>query len=188
MGSRRIACLLLGLWMGAALWMLWVSSNNAAAADRLLLAPSASAAAYLKTLGRAPTQPAGALLWRRAESRAVRRLGAWCRSPWPRAVLLLPAVRHQAGQTSPGDWRCSCCLSSSASGWRRSRDGNGRARHGFQPQPLPPCPTRRRDVMNYGYAMAEWTKFALAAAIGRMPDLAAEPALTRLPAAARSGR
>src|ERR1039458_2831628 len=57
MRSRRIACLLLGLWMGAGLWMLWVAADNSASADRLLLAPNASAAAYLKTLGRAQLSP-----------------------------------------------------------------------------------------------------------------------------------
>ena len=43
--------------MGAGLWMLWVAADNAASADRLLLAPGANAAAYLKTLGRAQLGP-----------------------------------------------------------------------------------------------------------------------------------
>ncbi|HUB82521.1 MAG TPA: hypothetical protein VMB03_27175 [Bryobacteraceae bacterium] len=57
MRSRRIACLLLGLWMGAGLWMLWVAADNTASASRLLLAPNAYAAEYLKTLGRAQLSP-----------------------------------------------------------------------------------------------------------------------------------
>jgi len=43
--------------MGAGLWMLWVASNNRASAERVLLAPSERAAAYLKTLGHAPVGP-----------------------------------------------------------------------------------------------------------------------------------
>jgi hypothetical protein len=57
MRSRRISCLLLGLWMGAGLWMLWVAADNARAADRLLLAPNAYADAYLKSLGRTQLGP-----------------------------------------------------------------------------------------------------------------------------------
>jgi hypothetical protein len=57
MHSRRIACLLLGLWMGAGLWMLWVAEDNAASVQTLLRRPSAAAEAYLKTLGRTPVGP-----------------------------------------------------------------------------------------------------------------------------------
>jgi hypothetical protein len=57
MRSRRIACLLLGLWMGAGLWMLWVAADNQTSAERLLEAPNPHAAAYLKTLGHAPVGP-----------------------------------------------------------------------------------------------------------------------------------
>jgi hypothetical protein len=57
MRSRRIACLLLGLWLGAGLWMQFVAAENAAAADSLLTRPSAAAADYLKTLGRTPIGP-----------------------------------------------------------------------------------------------------------------------------------
>jgi hypothetical protein len=57
MRSRRIACLLLGIWMGAGLWMLWVASSNAASADRLLRAPNAAADAYLKSLGQVSLLP-----------------------------------------------------------------------------------------------------------------------------------
>ena len=57
MRSRRIACLLLGLWMGAGLWMLWVAADSAASADRLLLSPSEAASAYLKSLGHVPLRP-----------------------------------------------------------------------------------------------------------------------------------
>ncbi len=52
-----MACLLLGLWMGAGLWMLWVEADNAASSDRLLIAPNANASAYLKTLGRTQLAP-----------------------------------------------------------------------------------------------------------------------------------
>jgi hypothetical protein len=57
MRSRRIACLLLGLWLGAGLWMQWVVSVNLRSADNLLTRPSPDAAAYLKSLGRTPFSP-----------------------------------------------------------------------------------------------------------------------------------
>src|SRR5664279_4497832 len=57
MRSRRIACLLLGFWMGAGLWMQWVASENTSGAENLLMRPSVDAAAYLKTLGRAQIGP-----------------------------------------------------------------------------------------------------------------------------------
>jgi hypothetical protein len=57
MRTRRIACLLLGLWLGAGLWMQWAAASNVNSANELLMRPSAAAAAYLKTLGRAPIAP-----------------------------------------------------------------------------------------------------------------------------------
>lgn len=50
MHSRRIACLLLGLWVGAGLWMQWMAVQNAKAAETLLERPGPSAAAYFKTI------------------------------------------------------------------------------------------------------------------------------------------
>jgi hypothetical protein len=52
-----MACLLLGLWLGAGAWMQWVAASNTNSANELLMRPSAAAAAYLKTLGRAPIGP-----------------------------------------------------------------------------------------------------------------------------------
>jgi hypothetical protein len=43
--------------MGAGLWMLWVAADSAASADRLLLSPSEAASAYLKSLGHVPLRP-----------------------------------------------------------------------------------------------------------------------------------
>jgi hypothetical protein len=57
MRSRRIACLMLGLWLGASLWMQWVVSENVKSAENLLLRPSADAAAYLKTVNTATVIP-----------------------------------------------------------------------------------------------------------------------------------
>jgi hypothetical protein len=57
MRSRRIACLLLGLWLGAGLWMQWAVSVNLRSADSLLTRPSTDAASYLKSLGRTPVSP-----------------------------------------------------------------------------------------------------------------------------------
>src|ERR1035441_10368822 len=57
MRTRRIACLLLGLWLGAGLWMQWLATNNSDSVNSLLTRPSSAAAVHLKSLGHAPIQP-----------------------------------------------------------------------------------------------------------------------------------
>jgi hypothetical protein len=52
-----MACLLLGLWLGAGLWMQFVAADNSSAADSLLLRPTAAASEYLKSLGHTPISP-----------------------------------------------------------------------------------------------------------------------------------
>jgi hypothetical protein len=52
MHSRRLACLLLGLWLGGGLFMEWVSRVNLLAVDRLLAEPSPGASLRIKTLGK----------------------------------------------------------------------------------------------------------------------------------------
>ena len=79
MHSRRIACLLLGLWMGAGLWMLWVAADNVASADRLLVAPNAYAAAYLKSLGRVQLSPLTHYL-ANEQNRSLFQTWGWCKS------------------------------------------------------------------------------------------------------------
>ena len=161
MHSRRIACLLLGLWMGAGLWMLWVASENNASADKLLLAPSASAAAYLKTLGRTQLSPLTHYL-ANEQNRSLfevwgvvqivlgglffflllfgTHLGKF---PLAVALLMLLIVIGERVGITPGMEMV-----------RQHTDFN-------------PDPSQRArlagDVLNFGYKMAEWAKFALGA-------------------------
>ena len=53
MNSRRLACFLLGLWMGGALLMAWVAAASFSSVDRLLDRPHAVATLQFKALGRA---------------------------------------------------------------------------------------------------------------------------------------
>jgi hypothetical protein len=49
--SRRLACLLLGLWMGAGLWIAWTTVESLHSVDRLLARPDAVARIEVKELG-----------------------------------------------------------------------------------------------------------------------------------------
>src|ERR1039458_388059 len=51
MSSRRMACLLLGLWLGAGVLMAWVATQDLRSADRLAAHPDLAAALQLKSLG-----------------------------------------------------------------------------------------------------------------------------------------
>jgi hypothetical protein len=53
MNSRRLACFLLGVWMGAGLLMAWVAAESFGSVDRLLARPHPVATAQFKALGRA---------------------------------------------------------------------------------------------------------------------------------------
>src|ERR1035441_1442758 len=53
MNSRRLACFLLGIWMGGGLLMLWVAAESFGSVDRLLAQPHPVATAQFKALGRA---------------------------------------------------------------------------------------------------------------------------------------
>jgi hypothetical protein len=147
--------------MGAGLWMLWVAADNAAAADRLLLAPNAFAAAYLKTLGRTQIVPLAHYL-AAEQNRALfetwgvaqivlgglffffllfgTRLG---KLPLVVALLMLLIVVGERVAITPGMEMAG-----------RANDFN-----------LDPSHRARmaRDVLNYGYTMAEWAKFLLGA-------------------------
>ncbi len=57
MTSRRMACLLLGLWMGAGVLMAWVATQNLRSVDRLAAHPDLAAALQLKSLGANQTLP-----------------------------------------------------------------------------------------------------------------------------------
>jgi len=151
--------LLLGLWMGAGAWMLLVAADNAAAANRLLLAPSAAAETYLRTLGRAQLAPLAHYLaaeqnrslfefWGVAQIALGAglfffllfgtRLGKF---PLIVALLMLLVVIGERAVVTPGMEMVG-----------RATDFN-------------PDPSRRaqlaRDVLNYGYTMAETAKFLL---------------------------
>jgi hypothetical protein len=52
MNSRRLACFLLGVWMGAGLLMAWVAAESFGSVDRLLARPHPVATAQFKALGR----------------------------------------------------------------------------------------------------------------------------------------
>jgi|SRR5579863_718052 len=52
MHSRRLACLLLGLWLGAGVLMAWVARENLLGVDRLLAQPDPAATLRIKALGR----------------------------------------------------------------------------------------------------------------------------------------
>ena len=51
MHSRRVACFLLGIWLGAAILVAWVATENFRTVDRLLAKPSPAALLSIKTLG-----------------------------------------------------------------------------------------------------------------------------------------
>jgi hypothetical protein len=53
MNSRRLACFVLGLWMGGGLLMAWVAAESLGSVDRLLARPHPVATAQFKALGRA---------------------------------------------------------------------------------------------------------------------------------------
>src|ERR1039458_7055732 len=57
MSCRRMACLLLGLWLGAGLLMAWVATQDLGSADRLAAHPDLAAAVQLKSLGANQTLP-----------------------------------------------------------------------------------------------------------------------------------
>lgn len=51
MHFRRLACFLLGAWIGGSLFMAFVATQNFRSVDRLLVAPSPSAAQHIQVLG-----------------------------------------------------------------------------------------------------------------------------------------
>ena len=51
MSSRRLACLLLGAWIAASLFMAWVATENFRSVDRILHDPTGGAVAQMKQLG-----------------------------------------------------------------------------------------------------------------------------------------
>ena len=52
MNFRRLACLLLGVWLGGSAWMTVDAARAVSGAERLASAPSPTAAAYLSAAGR----------------------------------------------------------------------------------------------------------------------------------------
>src|SRR6185369_314677 len=51
MHPRRLACFIMGLWLGGGLLVAWMVTDNFRAVDRLLVDPRPEAAARLKPLG-----------------------------------------------------------------------------------------------------------------------------------------
>ena len=149
--------------MGAGLWMLWVAADNVAAADHLLYAPSSNAAAYLKTFGRAQLSPLTRYLaaeqnrslletWGMAQIVLGSglflfllfgtRLGKF---PLAIALLMLLIVIGERVGITPGMDMV--------------------AQHtDFNPDPSHRA-VMARDALNFGYKMAEWSKFAFGAVL-----------------------
>jgi hypothetical protein len=51
MSSRRLACIILGAWIAASIFMSWVAAENLRSVERTLHDPTASAIAQIKQLG-----------------------------------------------------------------------------------------------------------------------------------------
>lgn len=56
MHTRRLATLLLGLWLGGGLFMTWIAIHNFRGVDKLLRSPEPAAAQYIKVLGNSSAQ------------------------------------------------------------------------------------------------------------------------------------
>jgi hypothetical protein len=80
MHSRRVACFLLGIWLGAAILMAWVANESFRSVDRLLAKPSPAALLSIKTLG-----PAGARLLLRYQASEQNR---WLFEAWGTVQLI----------------------------------------------------------------------------------------------------
>jgi len=149
--------------MGAGLWMVWVAADNTASANRLLLAPNAYAADYLKTLGRAQLTPLAHYL-AGEQNRSLfetwgvvqivfgglffalllfgTRLGKF---PLALALVMFLIVIGERVAIAPGMELVA-----------RHTDFN-------------PAPSGRaqfaNEALDFGYTMAEWAKFILGAAM-----------------------
>jgi len=76
MRSRRLACLILGLWLGGGLLMAWVTAESSRSVDRLLSQPNPLAAVETRNAGRAPITEL--MRYQAAElSRAYRETWEW---------------------------------------------------------------------------------------------------------------
>ena len=80
MHSRRVACFFLGIWLGAAILMAWVASENFRSVDRLLSRPSPAALLSIKTLG-----PAGARMLLRYQ---IAEYNRWLFEAWGTIQLI----------------------------------------------------------------------------------------------------
>jgi hypothetical protein len=80
MHSRRVACFLLGIWLGAAILMAWVATESFRSVDRLLAKPSPAALLSIKTLG-----PVGARLLLRYQASEQNR---WLFEAWGTVQLI----------------------------------------------------------------------------------------------------
>jgi hypothetical protein len=147
--------------MGAGLWMLWVAADNAASSDRLLRAPNANAAAYLKTLGRTQLLPLAHYLAAEQNRSLFETWGVvqivlaglffffllfgthLGKFPLAVALLLLLIAIGERLALTPG-----LEIVGRATDFNLNPSDRARMAHA---------------ALNYGYQMAEWAKFALGA-------------------------
>ena len=84
MNSRRVACFLLGIWMGAGLLMAWVAAESHSSVDRVMARPHPVATAQFKEIGRADAR----LLLRYQVSEQIR----WYFETWEVAQIIMGAL------------------------------------------------------------------------------------------------
>ena len=80
MHSRRVACLFLGIWLGAGILLAWVATENFRTTDRVLAKPSPAALLSLKSLA-----PASARMLLRYEAAEQNR---WLFRAWGTVQLI----------------------------------------------------------------------------------------------------
>jgi hypothetical protein len=142
--------------------MLWVAADNAASADSLLLRPSAAASEYLKTLGHAPVGPLAHYL-AAEQNRSLFETWGMVQIAWSGFFFFFLLFFTRLGKLPLA---LALLMFLIAVGERVVSPGMemvGRATD------FAADPSQRlrlaRDVLNFGYAMAEGAKWLLAAAV-----------------------
>jgi len=148
--------------MGAGLWMLWVAADNTASANRLLVAPNAYAAAYLKNLGGAQLGPLTHYL---ADEQNRSLFETWGVVQIVMAALFFSLLLFG---TRLGKFPLAISLAMLAIAIaERVAITPGMELVSLHTD-FNPSPSERAQfassALNYGYKMAEWAKFALGTA------------------------